>query len=76
MGAQASNVAIKALMPGKVIAVNVREGDAVVAGEVLMVIEAMKMENEVHAPRAGEVKAVMVAPGSNVVGGDVLAVLE
>ncbi|TAK31933.1 MAG: biotin/lipoyl-binding protein [Chloroflexota bacterium] len=76
MGAQASNGAVKALMPGKVIKVNVCEGDAVESGTILMVLEAMKMENEIHAPHAGRVKSLMVTPGSNVNGGDVLAVLE
>ena len=67
---------VRALMPGKVIAVKVCEGDLVESGAMLMVLEAMKMENEIRAPKAGKVKTLAVAPGSNVSSGDVLAVLE
>ena len=53
-------------MPGKVVEVRVQEGDAVTAGQVLLVLEAMKMRNEVTAPIAGIVRSLSVSPGSNV----------
>jgi biotin carboxyl carrier protein len=68
--------AVTALMPGRVVAVRVKEGDAVEAGQVLLILEAMKMENEIRAPKAGAVKSVPVSVGSNVNKGDVLAVVE
>lgn len=63
-------------MPGKVIAVLVSEGDSVEKGQGLVIVEAMKMENEVRSPIAGEVKEIKVKPGETVVGGAVLVVVE
>jgi acetyl-CoA/propionyl-CoA carboxylase biotin carboxyl carrier protein len=57
---------VAAPMPGNVLAVRVREGDEVEAGQVLVVLEAMKMENNVPAPAAGTVARVLVAPGQQV----------
>ncbi|MGE5691992.1 MAG: acetyl/propionyl/methylcrotonyl-CoA carboxylase subunit alpha [Pseudomonadota bacterium] len=62
-------------MQGTVLAVEVSEGDAVVAGQVLAVVEAMKMENEVHAHRAGVVRELAVAAGETVASGQVLCVV-
>jgi len=59
-------VAIPPPMPGRVVEVRVAAGDAVAAGQVLLVLEAMKMRNEVTAPVAGTVVAVNVRAGSNV----------
>jgi 3-methylcrotonyl-CoA carboxylase alpha subunit len=59
-------------LPGVVVAVKVTEGQAVVAGEVLMVIEAMKMEHAINAPHAGTVKALHFAPGDRVSEGSAL----
>ena len=56
-------------MPGKVVKVLVSEGDAVEAGAPLVVVEAMKMENELAAPKSGVVAKVLVAPGDTVEGG-------
>jgi biotin carboxyl carrier protein len=67
---------LKAPMPGKVTHVSVRPGDQVAAGDPLLVIEAMKMENEFKAKAAGTVKEVRVAAGQTVNPGDVLVVLE
>jgi 3-methylcrotonyl-CoA carboxylase alpha subunit len=67
--ARAASGALEAPMPGKVIAVRVAPGQAVGRGDELVVVEAMKMENALRAPRAGTVKSVaakvgdMVAPG-------------
>jgi biotin carboxyl carrier protein len=63
-------------MPGKVIAVLVSEGDSVERGQGLVIVEAMKMENEVRSPLAGEVKEIRVKPGDAVEGGAVLIVVE
>jgi biotin carboxyl carrier protein len=67
---------IDSVMPGKVVRVLVSPGDVVAAGQGLVVVEAMKMENEIGAPRAGRVKSVDVAPGQNVETGALLIVLE
>jgi glutaconyl-CoA decarboxylase len=53
-------------MPGKVIEVRVREGDRVAAGQILLVLEAMKMRNDVLAPSAGVVRELKVTAGANV----------
>lgn len=63
-------------MPGLVVRVAVEPGDAVAAGQALVVMEAMKMENELRAPAAGTVKRVAVAPGTAVEKGAVLVELE
>jgi biotin carboxyl carrier protein len=63
-------------MPGKVIAVLVSEGDSVERGQGLVIVEAMKMENEVRSPIAGEIKEIKVKPGEAVEGGAVLVVVE
>jgi biotin carboxyl carrier protein len=63
-------------MPGKVIAVLVAEGDAVEKGQGLVIVEAMKMENEVRSPITGEVKEVRVKPEEVVEGGAILIVVE
>jgi 3-methylcrotonyl-CoA carboxylase alpha subunit len=67
---------IAAPMPGQVIAVNVKAGDAVKQGDVLVVVEAMKMEHSVRAPQAGTVKKVLFAPGDRVEEGAALVELE
>jgi biotin carboxyl carrier protein len=67
---------IVASMPGKVVRVLVAEGAEVEAGAGILVVEAMKMQNELKSPRAGVVISVGVAPGDTVNAGDVLAVLE
>jgi biotin carboxyl carrier protein len=63
-------------MPGKVIAVLVSEGDKVERGQGLVIVEAMKMENEVRCPINGEVREVRVKPGDALEAGAVLAVVE
>jgi len=69
-------LSIDAVMPGKVVRVLVAPGDDVHAGQGLVVVEAMKMENELSAPRAGCVKSIEVNPGHNVETGAKLVVLE
>ena len=67
---------VKASMPGKVIQLLVQVGEAVQAKQGLLVIEAMKMENEIKSQGAGEVKEIHVAPGQAVESGEILVVLE
>jgi acetyl/propionyl-CoA carboxylase alpha subunit len=68
--------ALKAPMPGRVVRVLVGVGDEVLEGQAVMVIEAMKMQNELKSPKAGRVIRVAAAAGDTVGAGDVLAVVE
>ena len=63
-------------MPGNILKVNVSAGQAVKEGQVLLVLEAMKMENEIMAPKAGTVAQVLVSKGSTVNTGDTMVVLN
>jgi biotin carboxyl carrier protein len=67
---------VAAPMPGKVVRVLVREGDLVEPGQGLLVVEAMKMQNELRAIKAGRVATLRVKVGTTVSGGEVLAVIE
>ena len=73
---QAGRETITAPMPGLVVRVNVETGQEVTAGESLVVLQAMKMENELGSPRDGRIKAVSVEPGQAVEQGQVLVELE
>ena len=73
--AAADGEQVKSPMPGNILAVNVTPGAAVKAGDVMFILEAMKMENEIVAPANGTVKQVLVTKGSVVNTDDVLAVL-
>lgn len=66
---------INAPMPGNILAVNVAAGDTVKKGQVLMVLEAMKMENEIVATRSGTIAQIAVSKGAVVETGAVLAVI-
>jgi acetyl-CoA/propionyl-CoA carboxylase biotin carboxyl carrier protein len=74
-GATPGRDAVVSPMQGTVLAVEVAEGDEVQAGQVLCIVEAMKMENEVHAHRAGRVTELSVAPGQPVKTGQVICVV-
>jgi 3-methylcrotonyl-CoA carboxylase alpha subunit len=63
-------------LPGVVVSVAVKEGDAVTAGQTLLVIEAMKMEHAIKAPRAGTVKSLKHKAGDRVREGSTLAEIE
>jgi biotin carboxyl carrier protein len=67
---------LEAPIPGKVVKVHVKVGDEVEAGQPLIVLEAMKMENELTAEQAGKLTAVHVEPGQTVDAGEPLAELE
>ncbi len=73
--AVADGTQIKAPMPGTVLAVKKNVGDAVKAGDVIIVLEAMKMENDIVAPCGGTVKSINAPKGSSVNTDDVLAVI-
>ena len=73
--AVAAGEAVNAPMPGNILKVNVSAGQAVKAGDVLVVLEAMKMENEIVAPRDGSVAQVVVTKGAVVDTGAPLVVL-
>ena len=67
---------VAAPMPGKVVRVLVQAGDAVAAGQGIVVVEAMKMQNEMKASRAGRVAALAAREGATVAAGEVLATIE
>ena len=68
--------AVTAPMPGNILKVNVTAGQAVKEGDLLVVLEAMKMENEIFAPKAGTVAQVLVSKGSTVDTGATMVVLN
>ena len=73
---KAGSVVVKAPMPGNIMKVNVKVGDAVKKGDVLCILEAMKMENEIFAPADGTVASVDVAQGATVATDAVLVTLN
>jgi biotin carboxyl carrier protein len=77
-GAAAASGQVKLLapMPGKVVRVLLNAGDEVAARQGVMVVEAMKMQNEVQSPKAGKIAEIKVSEGKTVNAGEVLAVIE
>jgi biotin carboxyl carrier protein len=75
-GARGVASELHAMIPGRVLSIGVAVGDAVDAGQAVMIIEAMKMQNELRVPRAGVVSRILVAPGGTVELGDLLIALE
>lgn len=71
----AGGITVSAPMPGTILSVNVSAGQTVNKGDVLMILEAMKMENEIMAPESGKIASVNVQKGATVKTGDVLCVL-
>jgi len=72
----AGSFKVNSPMPGKILAVKASAGQVMKRGEVIVVLEAMKMENEIVAPQDGTVASVNVTVGQNVEAGDVLATLN
>lgn len=75
-GAAEGKRKIATSMPGKVVRILVAPGDTVTEGQGLVVVEAMKMQNEIKAPRDGKVAEVKVAEGATVAAGEALLILE
>lgn len=75
-GGAAGSISVSAPMPGKILAVKANVGQAVKKGDVVLILEAMKMENEVVAPEDGTIASINVAVGSAVEAGDTLATLN
>ncbi len=71
-----SKGSIMAPMPGKIISIKVKPGDTVAQNQIVAVLEAMKMENEIQSDVAGTVLSVSVRPGETVEGGQVLLVVQ
>lgn len=67
---------VVASMPGKVVRVLVKTGDAVEAGQGLVVVEAMKMQNEIRSPKTGKVERLLVTEGQAINSGEVLAIVS
>ena len=67
---------VKAPMPGTILDIKVKPGDQVSKGDTLLILEAMKMENEIVCPRDAKVVSIQVASGASVNAGDVLVVIE
>jgi len=74
--ATAGEGAVTAIMPGKIIRLLVGLGDQVSEGDVICLLEAMKMENELRAPKTGTIEALYVQPGQDVEMGSVLAEIK
>lgn len=70
------SIKVASPMPGKILDVKANVGDAVKKGQVILILEAMKMENEVVAPEDGTVASIDVASGATVEAGDTLATLN
>jgi len=67
---------VQAQIAGRVVSIKVKIGDTVAKGDILLILEAMKMENEIKSPGDGIVKDLPVAEGARVAEGDTLAVIE
>jgi biotin carboxyl carrier protein len=75
-GGAAVKGGVSAQIAGRVVALKVKVGDTVAAGDVLLLLEAMKMENEIRAPAAGTVASILVTEGQRVREGETLVVIE
>jgi len=76
LGSGGGSGVVEAEIPGLVVALNCKEGKKVHQGEALLVLEAMKMQNEIPAPVGGTIEEIKVAEGDSVNSGDVLVVIE
>ncbi len=69
-------IEVRAIIPGRIVAISVEAGDRVEAGQQILVVEAMKMQNELRAPREGAVERVGVTVGDTIEVGDLLVVIH
>ncbi|AXJ01509.1 pyruvate carboxylase subunit B [Cyclonatronum proteinivorum] len=76
VGGSASEGILKAPMPGKIVDILVKEGETVSEGQPVVILEAMKMENELKSPSEGRVKSISAAPGQSVEKNGVLLEIE
>lgn len=67
---------LAAPMPGTILKIAKKAGDTVAEGDIVLILEAMKMENEILAPRAGKISSIAVNEGASVNTGDTLAVID
>jgi len=67
---------VKAMLPGTVVKILLKEGDRVNAGQPILILEAMKMENEIVSPKSGILKEIKVKEGQKVETNDILAIVE
>lgn len=74
--APAGKVTVTAPMPGTILSIKTKQGSSVSKGDVLMILEAMKMENEILAPQDGTISSIDVSEGASVNTGDLLATME
>ena len=74
--APAAGEQVTAPIPGTILSINVNVGDSVEEGQVLMILEAMKMENEIMAPKSGKVASINTSKGSAVESGALLCVIQ
>ncbi|MBD5283880.1 MAG: acetyl-CoA carboxylase biotin carboxyl carrier protein subunit [Bacteroides sp.] len=74
--ASSSAGAVKSPLPGTIMSISVKVGDTVSAGATVCVLEAMKMENDVHSDKSGTVKSILVNPGDTVLEGTDLMIIE
>ena len=75
VSASGGQESVNAPMPGNILDVRVKAGDSVKKGQILLILEAMKMENEILAPKDGKVVAVNVTKGATVNSGDALVII-
>lgn len=74
--ASAGADAVKSPLPGAIIQIKVAVGDSVKAGDTVIILEAMKMENNINAPKTGVVKSILVSKGDTVLEGNDLMIIE
>ncbi|MDR1392119.1 MAG: biotin/lipoyl-binding protein [Clostridiales bacterium] len=70
------SIKVIAPMPGNIISVNVKNGVSINSGDVICVLESMKMENEICAPKSGKIVTINISNGDSVKTGDILVVIE
>ncbi len=75
-GVSHKRVEVKAPMPGMILKINKKAGESIVKGETILILEAMKMENDLHAPKTGLIKDIFIKEGTAVEKGTVLFSIE